>query len=47
MNVEETYRQFTDGNTSGAVRADWVERYLDLPSRSGAIYTLLTTLGTR
>jgi len=29
MNVEEIYRQFTDGTSSGAVRAGWVERYLE------------------
>ena len=29
MNVEEIYRQVTDGNSSGAVRAGWVERYLE------------------
>lgn len=29
MNVEEIYRQFTDGNNSGAVRATWVGRYLE------------------
>ena len=31
MNVEEIYLQFTDGAFSGAVRAGWVERYLESP----------------
>ena len=31
MNVEEIYLQFTDGASSGAVRAGWVERYLESP----------------
>ena len=31
MNVEEIYRRFTEGAGSGAVRAGWVERYLDSP----------------
>ena len=31
MNVEEIYLQFTDGASSGAVRAGWVERYLQSP----------------
>ena len=29
MNVEEIYRKFTEGAGDGAVRAGWVERYLD------------------
>jgi uncharacterized protein len=31
MNVEEIYLQFTSGASSGAVRAGWVERYLESP----------------
>ena len=31
MNVEEIYRRFTDGSREGAVRAGWVERYLESP----------------
>ena len=31
MNVEEIYLQFTDGASSGAVRAGWAERYLESP----------------
>ena len=31
MNVEEIYRQFTSGAGSGAVRAGWVESYLESP----------------
>ena len=31
MNVEEIYLQFTDGASSEAVRAGWVERYLESP----------------
>ena len=31
MSVEEIYRQFTNGASSGAVRAGWVERYLESP----------------
>ena len=31
MNVEEIYRQFTSGARSGAVRAGWVESYLESP----------------
>lgn len=31
MNVEEIYQQFTNGARSGAVRAGWVERYLESP----------------
>ena len=31
MNVEEIYRHFTNGANSGAVRAGWIERYLDSP----------------
>ncbi|MCH7736547.1 MAG: TM0106 family RecB-like putative nuclease [Chloroflexi bacterium] len=31
MNVEDIYRQFTNGDNSEAVRAGWVERYLESP----------------
>jgi len=31
MNIEEIYLQFTEGASSGAVRAGWVERYLESP----------------
>ena len=31
MNVEEIYRQFTVGSRDNAVRAGWVERYLESP----------------
>ena len=31
MDLEEIYRRFTDGARSGAVRAGWVERYMDSP----------------
>ena len=31
MGVEEIYRRFTDGSREGAVRAGWVERYLESP----------------
>ena len=31
MNVEEIYRRFTSGARSGAVRAGWVESYLESP----------------
>jgi hypothetical protein len=31
MDLEEIYRRFTDGSRSGAVRAGWVERYMDSP----------------
>ena len=31
MNIEDIYRQFTSGAGSGAVRAGWVERYLESP----------------
>ena len=31
MNVEEIYRRFTNGARSGAVRAGWVESYLESP----------------
>lgn len=31
MNVEEIYRQCTNGTRSGAVRAGWVESCLESP----------------
>ncbi|MDA0264010.1 MAG: TM0106 family RecB-like putative nuclease [Chloroflexi bacterium] len=31
LDLNDIYRRFTDGDRSGAVRAGWVERYLDSP----------------